>query len=186
MRCFVAINLHQNLLASLAKNASEFSLKVKSLRAVKPDNIHLTLKFLGEVKETDIESVKQALSAAAQGHSQFSLQVRGTGVFPDIRRPSVVWAGVDESKELAALWADIEKYLTDIGFAPESRRFSPHLTIARIKDPGAVVGLAELIHPHKESVFGTIDVAGFSLMKSVLKPEGPVYSVLADFYLNKD
>lgn len=186
MRCFVAINLDQNLRKFLAETASEYSLKVKSLRAVKPDNIHLTLKFLGEVKEADIESVKQALSAAAQARSRFNLQVRGMGVFPDIRRPSVVWAGVDKSKELAALWVDVEKHLADRGFAPESRRFSPHITIARIKDQGTAVGLAEVIHPHKDAIFGSIDVACFSLIRSMLKPEGPVYSVLTDFYLKND
>ncbi|MCE5311951.1 MAG: RNA 2',3'-cyclic phosphodiesterase, partial [Nitrospiraceae bacterium] len=143
-------------------------------------------KFLGEVKESDIGVIEQTLSRISQNHSSFSLQIHGVGAFPDMRRPSVVWAGVDESKELTNLWSDIENAAAGMGFMKESRRFSPHLTIARIKDPGTVVGLAEVILPHKDAFFGSIDVACFSLMKSLLKPEGPVYSVLADFYLKKD
>ncbi|MCE5312980.1 MAG: RNA 2',3'-cyclic phosphodiesterase, partial [Nitrospiraceae bacterium] len=90
MRCFIAINLPQNLRTSLAKSASGFSSKVKSIRAIKPESIHLTLKFLGEVKESDIGVIEQTLSRISQNHSSFSLQIHGVGAFPDMRRPSVV------------------------------------------------------------------------------------------------
>jgi 2'-5' RNA ligase len=185
MRSFVAINLPEKLRVSLSTTASGFA-KIRPLRPVKPDNIHLTLKFLGEVNEASIESIKQALSSASRGHDGFSLNVRSIGAFPDLRRPSVIWAGLDESRELLNLWSDIEKHLADIGFAPEPGGFSPHLTIGRVKDAKLSAGIADIILPLKDSFFGSIDVAVFSLMKSILKPEGPVYSVLADFYLKKD
>ncbi|MBN2655214.1 MAG: RNA 2',3'-cyclic phosphodiesterase [Nitrospirae bacterium] len=186
VRSFISINLPSDIRSSLYKKASEIKTEIPSLKPVYPDNIHLTLKFLGELKDSEVELIKKSLVFISQKHHGFSLSIKGIGAFPDMRKPSIVWAGIEESEELLSIWPDVENAAAEMGFQKEFRRFSPHLTIGRIKDPDKAIGLAEAILPHKDAFFGSIDVTCFSLMKSQLKPEGPVYSALADFYLQND
>jgi 2'-5' RNA ligase len=148
---------------------------------VRPESLHLTLKFLGEIDEESVPDVLVALRIAAQRHGAFSLGVQGIGVFPDARGPKVVWAGLSGDVDtLTALALAVEEALIPAGIPPEGRPFTPHLTIARIKDGAREIGKALTANGFLESrlEMGSMNVHEVVLMKSDLKPSGSVYTRL--------
>ena len=181
VRCFIAIGLPEQVRAGL----KELQARLKSggpapVKWVDPYGIHLTLKFLGGVDADKIPPITAAIKEAANGVAPFSLKVGGLGVFPNLRRVQVVWVGVGgEVDKLTNLQKRLESGLEGLGFAPEKRRFTPHLTLARVRDRASVFereGLGELIAGTEfEPAFG-FTVEEVSLMKSQLTREGAIYS----------
>jgi 2'-5' RNA ligase len=158
------------------------------VRWVAAENVHLTLKFLGEVDEGLVPTVEEALAAAAGAARPFALALQGGGCFPNERSPRVIWVGVGEgSDEASRLAGEVERALKLLGFAPEKRRFRPHLTIGRPKDPreGAAT-TAEKIEQLRGFVAPAAEVRALALIKSTLTPEGAVYDVLRRFELGTD
>ena len=185
IRTFVAVELDAPMRQALAQAQAALRGRLEKsagpdvrIQWVKPESIHLTLKFLGDIQEDRVPDVQAALTQVAGGQSRFAVSVEGLGVFPDIRAPRVVWVGmathVDALKRLAA---DIESALGTIGFAPEQRPFHPHLTLARVKERSREVGRAVSAGglPTQEVKLGELTIAAVSLMKSELQPSGPVY-----------
>lgn len=185
IRTFVAVELEAPLRQALAQVQAALRSRLEQsagsairIQWVKPESIHQTLKFLGDIPEDRVPDVQAVLARVAGGHSRFTVDVEGLGVFPDARAPRVLWVGltahVDPLKQLAA---DIEAALDAIGFAPEAKPFNPHLTLARIKERSRDVGraLSDLAHDTK---LGTLTVAAVSLMKSDLQRSGSVYTRL--------
>lgn len=155
------------------------------MKWVDPRQYHLTLKFLGEVQEAMIPRVEAALSRAAPGHGPFELECSGVGAFPRVQLPSVVWAGCKSGAvTLSNLAARVDAEMATVGFAPETRPFSPHLTLGRARERGSAPALTAAIQQLSASYFGTIQVDRILLMKSVLTPRGPVYSLLKSINLN--
>ncbi len=185
IRTFVAIELDKSIKDGLADLQDQLKAKAPkgAVRWVRPEGIHLTLKFLGNVPVERIEGVIKALEEACQGFSPFSLSVGGLGCFPNLKRPRVIWVGVEEpTGELAALQAAIEKALVKLGFQPEERKFQPHLTLGRLKrqaSRGQPQRLGELIESMTIGEIGEMEARIVSLMKSELKPTGAVYTRLA-------
>jgi 2'-5' RNA ligase len=141
--------------------------------------MHLTLAFLGEVPEGFIESAKVRLVEVMRHRHAFAVQLKGLGAFPSPSLARVVWVGMEQGKaEVCALQADVIKALSSIGYQPERRPFSPHLTIGRLRFPGDV-SKAVAVQFATESF--TIERA--VLFRSVLAPAGPVYTALAEFPL---
>jgi 2'-5' RNA ligase len=141
--------------------------------------MHLTLAFLGEVSQDFLESTEARLAGAAQQHKAFTARLKGLGAFPSPVRARVVWIGTEQGKgEVCALQADVVKALRSVGYQPEKRPFSPHLTIGRLRIPGDV---SRAVAVQFESEPFTIERV--VLFRSVLGPEGPVYSRLAEFPL---
>jgi len=157
------------------------------VRWVNPWGIHLTLKFLGEVQAPKLQAVEDALKALCGKFQPFSFSYGSLGCFPSFNRPSVIWVGVQEpSGVLAALQKEVERSLTKLGFKPESRPFSPHLTLGRVgkRVSGAERRkLGERIKSHQVGKMGEVKVETISLMRSDLKPTGAVYTRLASFPL---
>lgn len=183
MRCFIALDISEEVRNSIGSAIEKVKKLSGNVKWVPAENIHLTLKFLGEVSEELVLQIRQNLSLLCAGHGRFGLAVRGTGAFPDFRRPNIFWAGIDESGPLKLLNRDIEDVMEGFGFAREAKRFSPHLTIGRVRDRH---GLEEIIKEWvalKDTVFGTINVGETLLMKSTLTPAGAVYSRIAGFKL---
>jgi 2'-5' RNA ligase len=153
------------------------------VRWVRPEGIHLTLKFLGEVESDRIEEVSRRIWAVAQGHRAFRVQVAGVGCFPSPQRPRVVWVGVKEQAgTLAGLQNDLERALSAIGFAREDRPFNPHLTLGRVRREASPVDAARvgaLIAGQSEELLGEVEVREVTLFRSDLRPTGPIYSALA-------
>ncbi len=178
MRTFVAVEL----IADLKKKIEELQNPLKRISTdvswVKPGNVHATLKFLGEVPVEKIEKVFEGTKTALEGMKVFKLSLKDLGCFPNMKRPRVVWIGVDKGKqELSLLQKKIEDEMGKIGFPKEDREFSPHLTIGRVKSPKNIDKLTELI---KNTSFQTeeIEIKEVVVMKSELYPAGAIYTPL--------
>lgn len=173
MRCFIAIELPQEVLQKLSTLSQELPPGVSK---VKKENMHITLKFLGEVDEKKLPDVVSVLGKCVV--PPFSVSLSGVGAFPKPYFPRVVWAGV-HSEELARLAASIEESLDSLGFEKE-KAFSGHVTLARVKNP---VELRQFFAAHADDLFGSFSVNEFVLKKSTLAPSGPVYETLKRFRL---
>ncbi|MBN2139689.1 MAG: RNA 2',3'-cyclic phosphodiesterase [Desulfovibrionaceae bacterium] len=180
VRCFVGLPLPQAYQDALRDIQSRIRPRARSSMSwTRPGNWHLTLKFLGEVEEPGLIGLKQALCSVRFG--RFFFQARGAGFFPDPRRPRVFWVGVGPgAAECGRLAGDVDRALAPLGFRPEARAFSAHLTLARIKTPAADdwPALAEMAAARDWPGF---EAAEFALWKSLLGPQGPTYVRLAGF-----
>jgi 2'-5' RNA ligase len=185
VRTFIAIELDETINAALTDLQEQLKAKVPrgSVRWVRPEGIHLTLKFLGNVPAIRIEEVEQALTLACAGFPAFSFSVRELGCFPNPRRPRVVWVGVqEESGTLAGLQKAIEDGMEKLGFAPEGRRFHAHLTLGRTQrqaSSGDVRRLGQIVSEIDIGLLGQMEAREVSLIKSDLRPTGAVYTQLA-------
>ena len=181
IRSFIAIELPDELKLGL----SQLEARLKSgkqpwIKWVDPYSIHLTLKFLGNIAVDMIGEITRAMEAAVQGMSPFDLEVKDLGAFPNLKRVQVVWVGISgEADKLSQLQKRIESNLSSLGFAPESRQFTPHLTLARLRNQASLEErqrLGQLVANTKFEVAYVIKVAAISLMKSQLTREGAIYS----------
>jgi 2'-5' RNA ligase len=157
------------------------------VRWTRPEGIHLTLKFLGDVQADWLEDIADALRSACAPHAPFSLSIGGMGVFPNPRRPRVVWIGVDEpTGTLIRLQQDIERAISPLGFPTERRTFSPHLTLGRVKNGRGAAELEALGQYAKQAQVrvGEMEAHAVYLMRSDLRPSGAVYTELAEVALN--
>ena len=134
MRTFIAIELSSEIKESLAQAQSHLKYAGADVKWVTPENIHLTLKFLGEIPEEKCENVKAALDEIAKTTASFELSIKDIGAFPNIEFPRVIWIGLDKgAKESTELAAKVDEALSKLGFAKETRPFAAHLTIGRIR-----------------------------------------------------
>jgi RNA 2',3'-cyclic 3'-phosphodiesterase len=172
MRLFIAIGVPGEIKKKMGELEKE--LPDEGLKKVDVQNMHITLKFLGEVEKMQLEEVKNALGKVE--FLPFKVNVRGVGVFPREDYVKVVWAGT-ESRDLGKLAEKIELALASM-FPKEAQGFSGHLTLARVKRR---VGIKEFLGKHHMEDFGEFEVCRFMLMQSVLKKGGPEYSVAAEF-----
>jgi len=181
VRCFIAISLPDEVKAGL----KELQVQLKSghqtsIKWVDPYSVHLTLKFLGGVDGDKISPITAAMAEAVKGVPPFSLKVEDLGAFPNLRRVQVVWVGVSgEVNKLAHLQQRLESNLEGLGFAPEKRRFTPHLTLARVRDRASAderEALGQIISGTKFEAAGSFPVEAVNLMKSQLTREGALYS----------
>ncbi len=172
MRAFVAILLDDATRAALARLPRPAPPRGVQVRWVAERNLHLTLKFLGEVEEERIPAVAAALRAASVQAKPFTMEVAGTGAFPERGAPRVLWAGCDGGTALVALAAAVEQGLERIGFERERRPFSAHVTLARVtgRAPGPL-----LPPERRDRAFGQVQVRSLSLMRSTLRTAGAVY-----------
>ena len=144
---------------------------------VRPESIHLTLKFLGEIKEEEIEPIGARLCAAAAEAGPFQLSVRKLGVFPNEKFPRVLWIGIQQGRDaVITLQQKVEEGLVQLGLPPENRPFHPHLTLARIKSLRGTRELMDVVKSHENDWAGECSVDRLILFKSDLKPTGAVYT----------
>lgn len=182
VRSFVAILLNEEVRAAVAQEIARLHPLAPRVSWVSPANLHLTLKFLGELPAEALERVREGLAEAVAGAASFSLRFYGLGAFPGLARPRVLWVGVDEGSPAAqALQSRVEAALTERGFAREERPFSSHLTIGRVRDPRRLVELQQAMTRDARLEFGWLEVRGLSLMRSDLSPAGVRYTELAAF-----
>jgi len=179
MRSFIAIDLPTDIKEAISGVIRDLSAGASGIRWVPVENIHLTLKFLGEVKEDLVPTIEKQLRLSAERHQVFNIAVKGAGAFPNLRSPNVLWIGIEASVGLSSLFSDIDAGMSGLGFEPETRHFSPHLTIGRVRDKNGMEPAIRGLSTYKDTIFGTIDVQEIRLMKSVLKPAGSEYSGVA-------
>ena len=149
----------------------------------RPEGIHLTLKFLGDIRESQIQPLQGVLTRAAAPARPFTLEARGLGVFPTARAPRVLWIGLhggpEELAVLRRLQAEVEEGAAALGFQKEARPFTPHLTLARVRDRSAP-GLDRLLEANRDRAVGTLTAASIGLIRSELRPAGPIYTTLVE------
>jgi 2'-5' RNA ligase len=186
MRLFIAIEIPAAIKSSMAE--IQHSLKGSGVDAgwTREEGIHLTLKFLGEVSESKVPEIMSALTAAVRGTGTFRLEAVGVGTFPNPRNARVVWAGLSGNIEnLLRLQGALEEAMAGIGFERETRKFTAHLTLGRIKDIRSREQWLKALDAVKDISLTGFDVTGISLMKSELKPSGAVYAELGRVDLTK-
>jgi 2'-5' RNA ligase len=183
-------DLQTRLKRELAAAKPAGSATARAVRWVAPDNIHLTLKFLGDVAAATMPALQQAIADACAGTPPFTLNLAGAGAFPNTRHPNVLWVGVSGEVERAAQLAQrIDDACATLGFAREERPFSPHLTLGRVQRdarPGERQWIGELIENASVGNLGELRVERVSVMKSELRPGGSVYTRLAEVRLTND
>lgn len=189
IRAFIAIELPKVTQEALADVQARLNEQIPpgSVRWVKSHNMHLTLKFLGQVPMAQLDTISAALSYAVSSLREFSFDVMGAGCFPNERRPRVIWIGIDEpGGVLNGLHRSIESVIEPLGYPTESRSYQPHLTLgraARDVKPVDLHRMGEATVHAKIGLIGHIHVNDIVLFQSDLTPKGPVYTVLKRFPL---
>jgi len=183
IRSFIAIEIPDAAKESLV--ALSARLRTSDVRAtwVNHGNMHLTLRFLGEIDLDRIEKLAASLESAYQGRAPFSLHIQGTGAFPNPRKPSVIWAGLEPLEgALAEVQAIAERAARDIGLPPDDKTFRAHLTLARIRDARTAQPLITRLIQEQDFDAGEFEVHGVSLFSSQLTRQGPIYQRLREFF----
>lgn len=198
VRTFIAIPVSEETRRALGRLAEEGKRAGGDVKWVDPALIHLTLRFLGDVEEARIPAVVDALQRAGGAAVPFELRIAGVGAFPNVRRPRVLWAGAEETGGasmlegssgkasllvLRGLAAAVEEACRRLEFGSADHPFSPHLTMARVKSPKGLERLSGVLERHAGDEFGTERIGAFRLVKSDLRPQGPVYTPLAEIPL---
>lgn len=185
MRLFVAVHLPQEIRERLALVQERLRRAQADVSWVKPANLHITLKFLGETEPKRLERIGPVLAEAARNVTPFSLAVAGVGAFGG-RIPRVVWVGVREgTAPLEALAGAVESGLARLGFPKEKRGFTAHFTLGRVRSPRNAEALLAAIRDEPTEPLGTVLVERFVLMQSELDPGGSIYTALERFPLDQ-
>jgi 2'-5' RNA ligase len=185
IRSFLAIELPATVQAKIGKIEEAAKATSADVRWVSPGKIHFTLKFFGNIEESKVDSIVAAIQGPIGAAKPFQLSVRGTGAFPNLKNPRVVWIGlVDLEGRLAALQKEVESSLEKIGFEPEDRPFRPHLTLGRVKTSRGRDELIRIVEKYREEEIGTLQVEKIVLFKSDLTPTGPIYTSLREIKLS--
>jgi len=179
IRTFIAIKLPDDVIERLREVQTGLKREGLDIKWVRPENIHLTLKFLGDIQNSDVDAVGNALESAAGPFAPLTLSAAGLGAFPSVKRPRVLWAGVRGDLEtLSRLHARLEEGLSRLGIEKENKTFKGHLTLGRLKNKVPPDAMIDAV-----SKYGDMASRGFvadtlHLIKSELKPSGPVYTDL--------
>jgi len=184
MRAFIALELSEGIRTELLRLQDELKKAGANVKWVIPDNIHLTLKFLGNIDESRLSEIENVLRPIADANSPFEINLFKIGAFPDINYPRVIWAGIDKGcSQAEEIARNIEGGLEKIGFPKESRPFSAHLTLGRVRSGKNKVGL-------KEKLLSTsvrpsaCPIKHITLFESRLTPHGPIYTARGNFPLS--
>jgi 2'-5' RNA ligase len=181
IRSFLAFDIDSDLVLRKLADAQALLVATRAdLKVVEPKNIHITVRFLGNVTSSIAEKIFDGMRRVQ--FVPFDVKVCGVGAFPDVRYPRVVWAGITQgANELRGIFSQLEPHLRALGFAPDPKGFSPHLTIARVRSGRYKEELAKLIMENKDYEFGVVRAACLRLKRSDLTPKGPIYSTLKEY-----
>jgi RNA 2',3'-cyclic 3'-phosphodiesterase len=180
MRLFIAIALPDEIRAALTRFIGELRAIAPKTKWVRAENLHVTLKFLGETDPARLPGVQNALASVRNAES-VTLDFQGVGFFPNERRPRVFWVDMQASANLKALAEAMDHEMHKLGFPLENRPFTPHLTLARFEPPGASPPLAAAAKQNAQRTFGSLITNEFHLIESRLKPRGAEYTTIQSF-----
>lgn len=186
MRVFIAIELPEKVKEALADLQRRMQPTPNRIKWVDPSSIHLTLKFLGEIKKERLSTVSSLIQELSGRFQPFVMRICGVGVFPGVNRARVIWVGVEEGKSrLTQMVEEIEKKLVEQGFPRERRKWIPHLTLARIKDLKDKESIKKMVSQEKQVSVGEVEVEAITVMQSRLTPEGAIYTPLQKAFLGE-
>ncbi|MFA4647849.1 RNA 2',3'-cyclic phosphodiesterase [Pyrococcus kukulkanii] len=184
MRAFIAIDVSEEVRDAIVRAQDFIGTKEAKIKFVERENLHITLKFLGEITQEQAEEIKKILAEIAKRHKKHEVRVKGIGVFPNPNYVRVIWAGVENDEGIKAIAQDIERELSKLGFKKD-KEFVAHVTIGRVKFVKDKLGLAMKLKELANEDFGTFRVEAIELKKSTLTPKGPIYETLARFELSE-
>ena len=185
LRTFVAIEIPETIKAKLGVLQAELKHTGSKLSWVKPNNIHLTLKFLGDTEESLIDKIICQLEKAAKDSEPFDVRIENIGAFPNLKRPRVIWVGAETvTNDLTELVGRINENLSKFGFEADRKKFSPHLTLGRVRDSRGVDEVVKKIMEKDSFAAGVFKVNKISFIKSQLTNQGAIYTVLKEIAFN--
>jgi 2'-5' RNA ligase len=178
IRSFIAFDLESEAVRKKLDTMQHLLAQTSAdLKLVEPQNIHITIRFLGDITPATVEKIFEEMQKVQ--FTPFNVQIKGLGAFPDVRYPRVVWAGITEgADQLKTVFNQLEPRLRSLGFAPDQKGFSPHLTIARVRSGRNKAQLAGFVAKNANFDFGNIKAECLQLKRSDLTPRGPIYSTL--------
>jgi 2'-5' RNA ligase len=182
-RLFAAVKIHPSPEFLKTYNSLKSGLKFCHITWVKPESIHITLKFFGETEDRKIPDISRILKEVATRHQPFTSELVNVGIFGSSYSPKVIWFGIDKSEPLKKLGIDVLQSVEKIGWEPDRQNFVPHLTIGRIKEIPDKQLFQKMIDEHKKTWMQEISVQEFHLYESILNREGPVYKVIESYKL---
>jgi 2'-5' RNA ligase len=188
IRAFIATDISEDIRAAISEAQARLKRAHVGVKIswTKTDNVHITLQFLGYIEEPAVEKIRSVLEYVSQNHRPFELNVRGAGAFPNEHRPRVVWVGCEDTDgNLKVLARAVQSAMQPLGFEPEHREFSAHLTLGRVKLPRPDAALTRALDSIKNDVFGTMRVEAIHLFESQLHPQGSIYSKLSSHKLGE-
>ena len=186
VRCFVAVEVEDEIRARLAEAQEALAAAGSHVRWSRPESLHVTLKFLGDIEESNVGAVCTIVESVAAAHDAFAVEVAGLGAFPNPRRPRVVFARMsDPTNTLAAMARALDERATAVGVSRDRRPFRPHLTLGRVKSGRGMADLTQALAAYEARAFGGQTVSQISLMRSELRPSGAVYTRLGVSALRK-
>ncbi|MFA5181483.1 MAG: RNA 2',3'-cyclic phosphodiesterase [Syntrophales bacterium] len=185
IRAFLAIDPPVSVLENIQAMQSRLKKSIQGvIRWVRPEGIHLTLKFFGDISAVDVDIISEVVAKKTTVVPPFALEVRRLGVFPDTARPRIIWLGIiGQLERLLSLQKDLEEELFLHGFQKEDRPFRAHLTMGRVKVPKGINGLAPAVEASGDLTAGSFTVGEVALFRSSLSPQGAIYTKLAAFPL---
>jgi 2'-5' RNA ligase len=182
VRAFLAVPLAPHVLSSLSRLQAQLSRKINDIRWSHPQNLHLTLHFFGNIDQETLEKIKVSVLSVKRCHQPFKVDIRGLGAFPSLRRPKVIWLGLQPQAQLKQLHQDIQQSLRLAGLTPDSRPYSPHLTIGRVRR--AAADLTEQGVTLSDTTIDYLLIDRVVLFESRLQPQGaehiPLFTVKLD------
>ncbi len=176
-RAFISADLPS--LDAVVRLVDDLRASSRDLKVVAADHLHLTLKVLGDTEEGLVPEITSAMREAAAGVAPFTIRVRGTGAFPNLARPSVLWVGLEGGEPLAQMAKSLDEDLAALGFDRERRAWSPHVTLARVRGRRDLDRAEAVLRARADETFAEVRVEEIRLKKSVLRPGGPEYSTVA-------
>lgn len=178
VRCFISIDIiDPHLLARFVKIQRLLEDSGADLKTVETENMHITLMFLGEVKESQLVDLTCRITEIS--FKPFNIEFRGVGVFPSLSKPKVIWAGVSKGlDQLKPIYEDLEARISGMGFKLDNRGFSPHVTLARVRSGRNRDKLVKLLRGFEDEFLGEINVKSIQLKRSMLTSRGPIYSTI--------
>jgi 2'-5' RNA ligase len=181
IRSFLAFDIENDTVLNRLAAAQKLLIQTGAdLKLVEPQNIHITIRFLGNITQATAEKIFNEMKQVQ--FIPFNVQIKGVGAFPNPNYPRVVWAGITTgADQLKSVFSQLEPRLRGLGFTPDQKGFSPHLTIARVRSGRNKQQLAKFITENANYEFGTVNAKCLRLKKSDLTPRGPVYSTLKEF-----
>ena len=186
IRSFIAIELSEVLRHKLKRLLEELKKTGADVKWVRPESVHLTLKFLGSVSREKLENIATAVRPVVETYEPFQLTAQRIGCFPSSRNPRIVWVGLgEEGGAVARLQREIESKTADLGFPPEERPFRPHLTLGRVRSPKKKDSLVAMIEKISQIDLGSFPADKVILFRSDLHPEGAIYTKMYEFLMKK-
>lgn len=183
LRLFVGVDLPDDIKDKLGAVEDELNTFVPSGKWIRRENLHLTLKFLGYCEEERVEEINEKIRKVAQERQTFDFRLHILGAFPSLKRARILWAGINEgATEFQTVQEEIDKVLLELGFAPEERKFHPHITLARLKIPRPL-DEARLANLASQIPDDMLKARSIILFKSTLTPKGAEYSIVAENFL---